>query len=304
MSQRPQWNASIVREMMLNPAYAGVGPYPRDAEREGVWVGAVAELMRREGAVTTLKRLRRVVLDTFGGPDALRANTRWAQEIAVRVTELGEEAVLRTWLDELRPALRHLPADAVPELYGFQRLSSADLTDSPTTTRHVVVMDTVDEAEAGELVEEDDVDFDDERPDWGPDVLDAVCGAIELQSGIGNPEYRYFRPDETAWGAHFVEVAPALFRFERDGVTEGEPMPDAIRHFDVSAALSAFDDDEEAPTASFGTEDDGRHVVALAGKVDGEELIVHVYASPFPDAEPSFEFPLRSARTDDPPLSV
>ena len=115
-----KWTEDSVRDMFINPVYAGVGPYAPLCD-DAYWFRLMREIIRREGAASTLERTRRVLLRTFRRPIAAVASARFAAEGACAIGVIGLDAYLANLLRALREELADVPGDDVPELFGFQR---------------------------------------------------------------------------------------------------------------------------------------------------------------------------------------
>jgi hypothetical protein len=59
-----EWTEEAVRGMVINPIYAGVGPFPRMVE-DDAWVHACARLIEEEGAEQSLVNLLYVLRESF-----------------------------------------------------------------------------------------------------------------------------------------------------------------------------------------------------------------------------------------------
>jgi hypothetical protein len=59
-----EWTEEAVRGMVINPIYAGVGPFPRMVE-DDAWVHACARVIEEEGAEQFLGNLLCVLRESF-----------------------------------------------------------------------------------------------------------------------------------------------------------------------------------------------------------------------------------------------
>lgn len=63
--QRGEWTAEGVQAILMNPANAGIGLYPRIVSDEQ-WIEANAAIIREVGATPYLRQLLAILRDTFG----------------------------------------------------------------------------------------------------------------------------------------------------------------------------------------------------------------------------------------------
>lgn len=120
-----------------------------------------------------------------------------------------------------------------------------------------------------------------QMPDWVRSLFENVASGIEFK-GIASMEGRYAEPDETSWGIDLLEMAPSLMDLSEFGVDTGEQGYGIIHNFDLLLAQEAFDD---VSALAFGIENDGRPCITIEGKIDGREVAVLIYTTPFEDAE-------------------
>ena len=114
---------------------------------------------------------------------------------------------------------------------------------------------------------------DNHMPDWVRTLFEEIGSGIEFK-GPAYVEGHYFEPDETAWGIHLLEMAPALMDLSELGAEEGEQGYGIIHSFDLLATQEAFD---EVVGLLFGIENDGRSCITIEGKVGGQHVAVLIY---------------------------
>jgi hypothetical protein len=89
------WTAEMVRAMLTNPVYVGMGPYPRIVE-DDLWLNTIVVRIEREGAAATVESVLLQFRETLPGlpvPDAASY---------VRQAESNPRAALRRLLSDLR----------------------------------------------------------------------------------------------------------------------------------------------------------------------------------------------------------
>jgi HJR/Mrr/RecB family endonuclease len=109
--KQEQWRAKDVYEILSNPIYAGVGPFP-DAPLPGAipqliedntWIEAQKRLIDEEGVRKHLATIRRMLHRTIGMKVISISHSKWLDESVRAIESDGAETFFRSFLAQLRP---------------------------------------------------------------------------------------------------------------------------------------------------------------------------------------------------------
>ena len=93
----------------------------------------------------------------------------------------------------------------------------------------------------------------DDLPDWAAELADSLANCSECKS-LGHLLARYAAPEESDWGGHLLELAPAPLEIVGAGPNDGARVYDLVNNFDLLSAQTSFD---EVGSLGFGFENDG-----------------------------------------------
>ncbi len=96
-----QWTAQQVREILCNPIYVGMGPFPALID-EATWIACQERLFRDEGVQPTLQHIRQVLTDTLGMMPVCMAAPDWLERAAAEIARRDATA----FFDDLFACLR------------------------------------------------------------------------------------------------------------------------------------------------------------------------------------------------------
>ncbi len=124
-------------------------------------------------------------------------------------------------------------------------------------------------------------------PKWLEGLLDAVCNACvnDVKGRMSGFSFRWSKPEDNAWGAWLVMVAPSVIEFSggRDDGATGFDFVDV----DLLALPKCLDEVESfAYDPDYGNEP---HLL-LVGKKGKREVVVEVHFEPFEDDDPQTIF--------------
>lgn len=72
MSVQPEWDVEMIREVLTNPCYTGIGPYPAIVD-DDIWARCTARRIQEEGPEAAIASTLQVFESTLPGltaPDA------------------------------------------------------------------------------------------------------------------------------------------------------------------------------------------------------------------------------------------
>lgn len=113
-------------------------------------------------------------------------------------------------------------------------------------------------------------------PEWVENLFETIASNIEFK-GLSGLEGRYSKPDETGWGVHLLEIAPALEELDEAGPNDGEQIYGIFHSVDLLEIQKALD---EVNGLSFGFENDGTPCITIDGRSGEQEIVVLIYGVP------------------------
>jgi hypothetical protein len=86
-----QWTEQHVREILHNPIYVGMGPFPALID-EATWIACQERLFRNEGVQPTLQHIRQVLTATLGTMPSCMAAPDWLECAAAEIARRSAPA--------------------------------------------------------------------------------------------------------------------------------------------------------------------------------------------------------------------
>ncbi len=103
-SRNDRWTERQVREILHNPIYVGMGPFPPLID-EATWIACQEQLFRTEGVQPALKHMRQVLTTTLGMTPACLADPDWPERAAAEITQRTAATYFRELFECLREEL-------------------------------------------------------------------------------------------------------------------------------------------------------------------------------------------------------
>ncbi len=100
--KRPdRWNVNDIRNIMHNPVYIGLGPFPPMID-EKMWITVQERAIGQDGVGPVLVQIRRALEETFGSAPEWMTQPGWLEEATARCTQEGARVFFSKLLDALR----------------------------------------------------------------------------------------------------------------------------------------------------------------------------------------------------------
>jgi hypothetical protein len=103
-SRNNKWTEQQVGEILHNPIYVGMGPFPPLID-EATWIACQEQLFRTEGVQPALKHMRQVLTTTLGMTPACLADPDWPERAAAEIARRSASTYFRELFGSLRKEL-------------------------------------------------------------------------------------------------------------------------------------------------------------------------------------------------------
>jgi hypothetical protein len=95
------WNVNDLRNIIHNPVYVGIGPFPQIID-EATWIAAQEKLLQQDGARAVLSQIRQALETTLGSVPQWMSEPGWLETAAEECELVGAQAYFTKFLNALR----------------------------------------------------------------------------------------------------------------------------------------------------------------------------------------------------------
>jgi len=101
MPGKDQWNVNDIRNIMHNPVYVGLGPYPAMID-EATWIAVQERAIGEDGAGPVLVQIRRTLEETLGRAPDWMTQPGWLEGASSQCAQEGARSFFPRFLQALR----------------------------------------------------------------------------------------------------------------------------------------------------------------------------------------------------------